>query len=116
MPVSRVQLINGYFEDSEGNPLALGYLLFELIQNTSVNGFIVCAGSIVKILLDVNGNIAANQYIWGNDQMSPINSFYRVTGYSASGQIVFGPNNQQVMGNGGTFDLSNWVPNQIVWS
>ena len=116
MPVAKVNLVNGYFQDSEGNVLANGYLTFELSQNTSVNDSIICAGAVVQIALDGSGNIAAGSYLWGNDQMLPINSFYRVTGYSSEGQIVFGPNNQQITGNGGTFDVGTWLPNQIVWS
>lgn len=109
---SPVQLTNGSFQDAEGNVLANGYLEFELNQDSSVNGFNICAGITIKILLDASGNAVAGQFIWGNDVLAPINSYYRVTGFTAAGQPAWGPNNQQVVGNG-TFDLSTWIPNQV---
>ena len=113
---AKVNIVNGHFQDLEGNDLSNGYLTFELTQNASVNDSIVCSDATVTIALDVNGDVVSGSYLWGNDQMTPINSFYRVTGYTVEGQIVFGPNNQQIIGDGGTFDLGTWVPNQIVWS
>lgn len=113
---SKVQLTGGAFQDSEGNVLANGYLTFKLSQDGSVGGLSVCSGIEVKILLDANGNVATTpslQYMWGNDQILPVNTFYRVTGYTAQGQPAWGPNNQQVIGSGGTFDLSTWVPNSV---
>jgi hypothetical protein len=109
-----VQLLNGNFQDAEGNVLANGYLIFELNQDSNVNGINICAGITIKIQLDANGNVVTSpqQDIWGNDALSPVNSYYRVTGYTAEGQPAWGPNNQQVIGSG-TFDLSVWVPNQI---
>src|ERR1700675_542026 len=119
---TKVQLIGGNFQDSEGNLLVNGYLKFKLNQDEVVNGSTqVCSGVEITIQLDSNGNVAsststppaANQYIWGNDQLTPVNSFYRVTGYKANGQPAWGPNNQQVIGNGGTFDVGTWIPNTV---
>jgi hypothetical protein len=45
--------------------------------------------------------------------MTPQNNYYRVTGYTAQGQIAFGGNNQQV-GSGATFNLDNWTPNTVL--
>lgn len=115
MPASKVTLTGGAFQDSEGNVLANGTLKFVLSQDASIAGVgSIASGIAVTVQLDANGNVAANQQIWGNDQMSPINCYYRVTGYSAAGQSVWGPNNQQVFGNGGTFSLSTWIPNQVI--
>jgi hypothetical protein len=94
----------------------------QLNQDESVNDSQVCSGIIIKIALDSNGNVASssstpaasNQYVWGNDQMLPVNSYYKVTGFNAKGQIAFGPNNQQVTGNGGTFDVGAWTPNSVI--
>jgi hypothetical protein len=36
-----------------------------------------------------------------------------MTGYKANGQIAWGPNNCQITGNGGTFDLSTITPNTV---
>lgn len=121
MPVAKVQLIGGAFQDSEGNVLANGYLKMKLSQDSQVNDSEICSGIEITIQLDSNGNVASssstppasNQFVWGNDQLSPTNSFYRVTGYKSNGQPAWGPNNQQVTGNGGTFDVGTWVPNSV---
>lgn len=87
------------------------------------NGTFTCTASTATTLTLANGSAVnethsgtatASQAIWGNDQMLPMNSYYRVTGFSAEGQPVFGPNNQQVNGSGGTFDTGTWVPNQVI--
>ena len=122
MSASPVQLTGGAFQDSEGDVLANGYLTFLLSQDGSVSGVgNICSGIEIKIQLDSMGNVAAStstppaadQYIWGNDAISPANTFYKVTGYTSEGQPSYGPNNQQVTGSG-TFDLGTWVPNQII--
>src|SRR5208337_1016706 len=106
-------LTGGSFQDSEGNVLALGYLTFRLSQDASVNGGSnICSGVEIRIALDVHGDVVGGSDIWGNDVLSPINTFYRVTGYTAKGQPAWGPNNQQVVGS--TFDLGSWIPNQVV--
>jgi hypothetical protein len=117
---TKVQLTGGSFQDSEGNLLALGYLKMKLNQDESITGVgQVCSGIEITINLDASGVVVASpaQSVWGNDQMSPINSYYRVTGFTAKGQPAWGPNNQQVNGSGGTFDVGTWVPNQVIsWS
>ena len=116
MPVSKVQLVGGNFQDAEGNVLALGYLKMRLNQDSVVNSSQICSGVEITINLDNSGgvNVSPVQAVWGNDQLSPANSFYRVTGYKSNGQPAFGPNNQQVIGSGGTFDVGTWVPNLVV--
>jgi hypothetical protein len=118
---SKVQLVGGGFQDSEGNVLENGYLEFFLSQDTSISSVgNICSGIAVSVQLDSSGNVASssstptapNQYIWGNDVMSTPNTFYKVLGYTASGQPAWGPNNQQVVGSG-TFDLGTWIPNTI---
>lgn len=109
---SPCQLSGGAFQDSEGNVLANGYLKFRLSQDASVNSSNICAGVEITIQLDGSGNVVSGAEIWGNDVLSPANTFYRVTGYTVKGQRGWGPNNQQVAGS--TFDLGTWVPNQII--
>ncbi|MGA2886184.1 MAG: hypothetical protein ABSE80_13735, partial [Halobacteriota archaeon] len=115
-------LTGGSFQDSLGNPLANGTLKFHLSQDCLVSGVgTVCSGIDVIIQLDSTGNVASsastpsapNQYIWSNLVMTPQNNYYRVTGYTAQGQIAFGGNNQQV-GSGATFNLDNWTPNTVL--
>lgn len=119
---SQIQLIGGAFQDSEGNVLANGYLEFRLSQDGTVTGVgNICSGITIRIQLDSNGNAASststppapNQFIWGDDNILPVNNFYRVTGYAANGQPAWGPNNQQVEGSG-PFNLGTWIPNQII--
>lgn len=119
MPIAKVELTGGAFQDSEGNVLANGYLTMRLSQDSVVNTSQICSGVEIKIDLDANGNVAVYpahpvQSVWGNDQLSPANSFYRVTGYTSKGQPAWGPNNQQVIGDGGTFDVGTWVPNSVI--
>jgi hypothetical protein len=120
---TKVQLIGGHFQDLSGNVLANGYLRMFLSSDELVTGVgFICSGVFVQIQLDSAGSVAsststppaANQFVWGNDQMAPTNSYYRVFGYAASGQLAFGPDNQQVIGNGGTFDVGTWIPNSVI--
>jgi hypothetical protein len=111
---SKVELTGGAFQDSEGNVLANGYLIFRLSIDGSVSGVgNICSGITIKITLDANGNAVAGQYIWGNDNINPMPNFYTVEGYASNGQPAWGPNNQQVTGSG-TFDLGTWVPNTVI--
>jgi hypothetical protein len=122
---AKTQLIGGNFQDLEGNVLANGYFTMRLNQDETVNDSQVCSGIIIRIQLDSTGNVATtsstppvtNQFVWANDIMVPVNSYYTVTVYSAAGQIVWGPNNQQVSSGGvggGTFDVGTWTPNTVI--
>lgn len=118
---SQTQLVGGSFQDAEGNLLVNGYLTLTLNQDSVVNTSQICAGINIRIQLDSVGNVASssstppapNQFVWSNSVLTPINSFYRITGYSASGQISWGPNNCQITGNGGTFDMGTITPNTV---
>jgi hypothetical protein len=106
-------LTGGAFQDAEGNILENGYLECYLSQDASVSsGLNICSGVAIKIQLDSSGNAALGSQLWGNDVLSPANTYYRVTAYTAEGQPAWGPNNQQVTGS--SFDLGLWVPNQVV--
>ena len=118
MAATKTQLTGGGFQDSEGDPLSFGYLKMKLSQDASVSGVgNICSGIEITIQLDVNGNVVASpaQSVWANTGgvLAPINTFYKVTGYTAAGQRAWGPNNQQVAA-GATFNLGSWVPNQVI--
>jgi hypothetical protein len=122
MSATKTQLTGGSFQDSEGNPLAFGHLKMHLSQDCTVAGVgNICSGIDIWIDLDINGNAASSasptpapdQYVWSNLVMSPQNNFYKVTGYTASGQPAWGPNNQQVP-SGAAFNLDAWVPNTVI--
>ena len=113
---TKVQIIGGAFQDPAGNPLANGYLLFELSQDGLVNGSSqIAAGREIKVTLDANGNVVTSpaQYIWPNDVIIPINTFYTVSAYTSSGQLVWGPNSQQVLSSPSPFDITAWVPASV---
>ena len=101
--------------------LANRYLTFQLSQDGNVTGVgNLCSGITVKIQLDSTGNVAGvsstsrvRAIPTGNANISPINTYYKVTGYTAAGQRAWGPNNQQVAA-GATFNLGTWVPNSVI--
>src|SRR5580658_4603119 len=122
MAATLTMLTEGAFQDSNGSPLAFGYLTLKLSQDGNVAGVgNICSGVTITIQLDVNGNVAgltspipvANQYVWANSNISPINTYYKVTGYTQEGQRAFGLNNQQVAA-GATFNVGTWVPNTVL--
>jgi hypothetical protein len=118
MAATKTQLTGGGFQDGEGNPLSLGYLKMKLSQDASVSGVgNICSGIELTIQLDVNGNVVTSpaQSVWANTGgvLSPINTYYKVTGYTAAGQRAWGPNNQQVAA-GATFNTNTWVPNSVI--
>jgi hypothetical protein len=109
-----VQIIGGNFQDSQGNLLVNGYLTFTLSQDAQANGTTnICAGREIKILLNSSGSISTSpaQYIWPNDVLTPSNTFYVVRGYTSAGQLVWGPNSQQVLSSPSPFDVGAWYPN-----
>ena len=113
---AKVQIIGGNFQDCAGNPLANGYLLFLLSQDGLVNGSSqVAAGREIKVILDSTGNVATSpaQYLWPNDVITPANTFYTVSAYTAAGQLVWGPNSQQVLSAPSPFDITVWVPSSV---
>lgn len=108
------QITGGAFQDALGNPVANGYMLFELSQDAQVNGSTqLGAGRIINIDLDVNGNILGTQSVWPNDVLSPDNSFYNVSVYTANGQLVWGPNPQQVLSTTSPFNIGVWIPGAV---
>ena len=112
---STVELTGGAFQDSEGNPLANGYLLFELSQDAVANATDqICAGFKLMIKLDSSGNVITSpaQNVWPNDVLTPFGTFYMVSGYAASGELVWGPNAQQVL-TPSPFDIGAWVPGTV---
>ena len=108
-------IIGGGFQDILGTPLANGYLLFELSASAAVNTTTrIVRGATVKINLDSDGNVAGSgptvQSIWPNDVMTPATTFYLVSAYSSVGQLVWGPNAQQVLSTPSPFDIGAWTP------
>ena len=103
------QIIGGNFQDPLGNPVALGYLTIRLNQDGVASDSQISAGFLIKIPLDINGNIAGTVDVWPNDQITPT-TVYFVDAYTASGENIW--SNQQVIPSGaGSFDIGTWIPN-----
>lgn len=112
---SQIQLSGGAFQSAIGSPLANGYLLLSLSQDAQVSSQEIGAGSEIKILLDSSGNVASSpaQSVWPNDVLSPANTFYNVSAYTAEGQRVWGPNAQQVLSSPSPYDIGAWIPGAV---
>ena len=109
-------LTGGSFQDSDGNLLVKGYLLFELNQDGVVNtSTLICAGRTIRVPLDSSGNVVTSPVnnLWPNDVMTPSGSFYLVTAYTESGVKVWGPNPQSVLSSPSPFNVSAWVPGKV---
>ncbi len=116
MTASKVQLVGGNFQDPEGNLLVNGYLKMFLSQDGVVTGVgNICSGIEITIQLNSSASVSTSpaQFVWGNDAILPVNTYYKVTGYTAAGQPAWGPNIQQVVG-AGPFDVGTWIPNQVI--
>lgn len=91
----QVQLTGGSFQDSSGNPISSGYMEWRLSHDSNIcvlggpSGVQIVAGVKVKICLDQNGNVLPGQALWPNDQLTPSDSYYRVTLYNAQGLEVW---------------------------
>jgi len=90
----------GGFQDSEGNVLANGTLIWNLNRDAYTdNTFstLVCAGEAIEWELDTNGNIPGTQTLWPNDQLLDVwtlaaDTFYTLKAVSEDGQLAWGPN------------------------
>jgi hypothetical protein len=116
---TKVQLAGGAFQDALGNVVANGYMLMQLSQDAQVAGSSpevqITAGRVLKVDLDSSGNVKQSpaQYIWPNDVITPANTYYTASVYTASGQLVWGPNAQQVFSSPSPYDIGVWTPARI---
>ena len=84
------QVIGGAFQDAAGNPLAGGYLFWKLNTDAVTSGNQqVVAGRTAVVPLDANGDVSGAVTIWPNSQLTPTNTVYFVTAYSAAGQVAW---------------------------
>ena len=111
--ISPTTLTGGGFQDCLGNPLSYGTLVLQLSQDAIVNSnMYICASDTITINLDEDGNVSNTpiQIVWQNDAMTPNTTFYYVTAYSFTGELVYGPNNFQVLSTPSPYPLSAWIP------
>jgi hypothetical protein len=123
------QLTGGGFQDILGNVLAYGTMLMQLNVDANLITPIsttISSNDSILILLDANGDVQTSpaQSVVPNDQLIPINlnggrdgdTFYTVSVYSAEGQLVWGPNAQQVLSTPSPFDIGTWIPGTVAVS
>lgn len=107
------RISGGHFQDSEGVPLANGYITMELCtdaQATSGPSQVV-GGLVLKINLDNNGNVADTIHVWPNDTLNPPNSCYLVDAFKQDGTRAWKtPQYQSVLSTPSPYDISVWVP------
>jgi hypothetical protein len=78
------------FQLASGQPLAFGSVKIQLNTDAVVlttNGPQVVSGRVVKVSLDSTGSATPN--LWPNSVMTPSNTVYNVTAYSAQGQSAW---------------------------
>lgn len=105
------QIVGGLFQDINGNPLANGSIVFELNQDSQVNGNVqICSGYKITVLLGSNGSVAAPAFLWTNDLITPSGSFYMISAYTAAGQLIYGPSANRILSSPSPFDLGTLTP------
>ena len=112
-PPTKVRLINGNFQDSLGNPVSNGYLLMSPSADAAISGVTtqICSGIPIKINLDNTANVAANQSVWGTDNMTPSNLTYEVMLFRSDGTPAWNKPQFQTITGTPTFNTSTWIPN-----
>jgi hypothetical protein len=116
MPVTgKIQIIGGDFQNAEGAPLALGYLIVQLSHDEMevVNPGLITGMPKLKIALDNTGNIPVSPAttLWPADQLLPGGSYYTVWGYDESGAFVFGPQFWVLTSAVSPYNVANQPPN-----
>jgi hypothetical protein len=110
--VPQIPVSGGSFQNISGNPLANGWLEFELshdVQDTTLSAQVV-GGITLKILLDNNGNAAADQTIETTDTMNPT-AYYTVMAYNSDGTRSWkAPQYVSVPSSPSPFNLGTIIP------
>lgn len=106
-PCALRQIINGGFQDAMGNPLANGYVTFRLQQDAANTCGTVqtVAGRLVKVPLDVNGNVSGTVSLQPTSVMTPA-ATYDVIAYTSKGQPVWRNQVFQLPAGSTAFSLS----------
>jgi hypothetical protein len=103
-------IIGGNFQDALGNPLALGYVTFQLsVDAVTLGGQQIAAGRIVTVDLDSSGNADGSMSLWSNDYMNPVTTVYKIKAYNAAGLQAWVSENRIPDGTP-TFDLGSLTP------
>lgn len=88
----RASLPQTQFTDSEGQPIANGFLSIRINEDAQVPvlNLQLAAGRAVQLPLDNNGEITGSgtTFLYPNSELSPDDSVYIVSVYTADGQLV----------------------------
>ena len=112
----QVQIIGGPFQDALGNPLANGYLIFQLQHDAvALNSGQIMGNMSVKVPLDGAGRIQGTVsglpvLIWPNAALLPAGGNYIIWAYDVSGKLAWDNPQIQVVGNTNPFNVNTWVP------
>lgn len=89
------------FDDAAGNPLSLGYLLIRLSKDARTPDDGQLGAQVVsRVDLDANGAITSGPTFWGNSAMSPADTVYLLSAFTAAGQQVLHDEPVTVIGTG----------------
>src|ERR1700689_3058863 len=115
MATGQIQIFGGDYQNFEGAPLALGYLVVQLSHDAQevITPGLLTGMPKLRIALDDTGNIplANNVLIWPNSELLPGGTFYTVWGYDESGAFVFGPQFWSLSGSVSPYNVANQTPN-----
>ena len=87
----RIVLPVNTFQNPDGTPVANGYLLIRLNQDGSVNDTQI-QSNFTQISLDSSGSIVGSPTFWQNANINPPGTYYILSVFSATGQLVSSPN------------------------
>lgn len=80
------------FFDPEGNPVANGHITLGVsVDCQTTSNTQVGSGLSVKVPLDTTGTVTGSYVIWQNASLTPSGSYYIISVYTSSGQLVQGP-------------------------
>jgi hypothetical protein len=104
-----VTLTGGPFTDAHATAVASGTLRLQLSKDARRSGGQVCRANQVDIPLDVNGSIASNTTVYGNDELTPTDTYYVATVFDSNRSPVYGPV-QWLLTGGGTVNVNTINP------
>jgi hypothetical protein len=113
MATNTVQVINGRFQDNEGNALSGGWLLCTLSHDSTYTAVSptmqVVSGITTKITLDNNGNVAGTQFLWPTSLLNPTGAYYTVVAYNYRGLRVWQAPQYWTITSPGPIDLGSII-------
>lgn len=94
--MARTDFPNQTFQDLDGSPLVLGYIVIRISNDAMASDGQVCAGMSLTVPLDTVGTVTYIPQVWPNGELTPDDSTYVLEAFRANGQRVLGPLNVTV--------------------